>query len=55
MRPGRRRSLLVSTVHLAMLAGAVLCFLWIRRQGEALLAAPAGPAAAERAPVAAPF
>jgi Kef-type K+ transport system membrane component KefB len=45
MRSARGHSFFASTVQLAMIAGAVGCFLWIRRQGEALLAPPPSGAA----------
>ena len=41
----RRSSLFAGVIYVAMLAGAVLVFLWLRRQGAALAAPPvAGPA-----------
>jgi Kef-type K+ transport system membrane component KefB len=44
MRSGRFSSLLAPAIYLAMIVGALLAFLWIQRQGSALVAPPAsGP------------
>jgi Kef-type K+ transport system membrane component KefB len=50
--PGRS-FLIATTIYLAMLAGAVAAFLWIRAQGAALVAPPpAGPGFGSAAPAA---
>ncbi|HVR09354.1 MAG TPA: cation:proton antiporter [Thermoanaerobaculia bacterium] len=54
MRQLNRSSLLSAAVYLATVAAAVLCFLWIRHQGAALVApAPGGPGLAAGGPSAA--